>query len=168
MRPLWAAADFLRASRRELRYGQFSRAPLHFLRVEWRSGVTRCDWLTREADRWDDNLHPPERERNLLQQTLTDAIALRRALFDFFPDVQLAVLRAFRREAREPPELVLEGCVSRVAPYLEKVSSLVMRAKLYGFQFDLEDGMLRPLRIRGLGNASDVLDGDVQLDRVTR
>jgi hypothetical protein len=67
-------------------------------------------------------------------------------LFDALPGVDSAVLRAFRQPAREPPELMILGTVSREAPAVHRVSSLLMRAKLYGFCFCYEDGFLRPLQ----------------------
>jgi hypothetical protein len=41
---------------------------------------------------------------------------------------------------------MIQGAVSREAPVVHRVSSLVMRAKLYGLCFCFEDGFLRPLR----------------------
>ena len=146
MRPLWEVADFVRATRRQMRFGEFSRAPLRLLRLELRDDTVECDWMARPPDVWDDGLRHSERDRNESLQALTDAIAMRNVLFDALPDVESAVLRVFRQPAREPPELIILGTVSREAPAVHRVSSLVMRAKLYGFCFCFEDGFLRPLR----------------------
>jgi hypothetical protein len=67
-------------------------------------------------------------------------------VFDALPKIDCAVLRAFRQPAREPPEMILLGTVSREMPEVHRVSSLVMRAKLFGFCFILDDGLLRPLQ----------------------
>jgi hypothetical protein len=68
-------------------------------------------------------------------------------LDDALPKIDCAVLRAFRQPARKPPEMIILGTVSREMPAVHRVSSLVMRAKLYGFCFCLEDGLLRPLQV---------------------
>lgn len=145
MRQLWEVADFVRAMRRELKFGQISRAPLRLQRVELRGDSLECDWITRPPDAWDSSLRRPERDRNESQQILLDAIGMRDLVFDAFSKIDCAVLRAFREPAREPPELVLLGTVSRETPEMHRVCSLAMRAKLFGFCFILEDGLLRPL-----------------------
>ncbi len=147
MRQLWAVADFVRAFRRERRHGEISRAPLRVLRVELRSDALECDWIARPADDWDSSLRRPVRDRAESEQALLDAIAMRNLVFDAFPQIDYAVLRGFRQPAREPPELTLLGTVSREMPQVDRVGSLVMRAKLFGFCFVLEDGILRPLQV---------------------
>jgi hypothetical protein len=147
MRQLWEVADFIRAVRREMRFGEISRAPLKFLRTELREDSLECDWIARQPDPWDSSLRRPERDRNESQQILLDALALRDLVFAAFPKIDCAVLRAFRQPAREPPEMILLGTVSRETPQVHRVSSLAMRAKLYGFCFVLEEGVLRPLQV---------------------
>jgi hypothetical protein len=147
MRQLWEVADFVRALRREMRFGEISRAPLKFLRTELREDTLECDWIARLPDAWDSGLRRAERDRNESQQILLDALAIRDLVFAAFPKIACAVLRVFRQAAREPPELILLGTVSREIPEVHKVRSLVMRAKLYGFCFILDDGLLRPLRV---------------------
>lgn len=145
MQPLWEVADFVRAIRRRMRSGEISRAPLKLLRVEWRSDLLECDWTARPADIWDSSLRRSVRDQNESHQALLDAIAMRNLVFEALPKIGCAVLRAFRPYARERPELILVGTVSREMPAVHRVSSLVMRAKLYGFCFVLEDGVLKPL-----------------------
>jgi hypothetical protein len=147
MRQLWEVADFARAMRREMRFGEVSRAPLKLLRVELRNDSVGCDWIARPPDVWDSSLRRPVRDRNESLQVLLDAIAVRNLLFDAFPKIDCAVLRVFRQPAREPPEMIILGTVSREMPEVHRVSSLVMRAKLYGFCFVLEDGFLRPMHV---------------------
>jgi hypothetical protein len=147
MQQLWEVADFVRAMRRQMRFGELSRAPLHLLRVELREDAAECDWILRPPDIWDDSLRRPTRDRNESLQALTDSISVRNLLFNALPKIDCAVLRAFRQPAREPPEMVILGTVSREMPAVHRVSSLVMRAKLYGFCFCLEDGLLRPLQV---------------------
>jgi len=147
MRQLWEIADFARAICRKMRHGEISRAPLSLLRVELSRDAVECDWITRPPDLWDSSLRRPVRDRNESQQALLDAIAVRDLVFDALPKIDCAVLRGFRQPAREPPEMILLGTVSREVPEVFRVSSLAMRAKLYGFCFILEDGVLRPLQV---------------------
>ena len=147
MKPLWAVADFVRGMRRRMRFGEFSRAPLRLLRLELRSDTLECDWEARPADVWDAGLRRPIRDRNESLQALADAMTMRDLLFEALPDVESAVLRVFRQPAREPPELIILGTVNREAPSVLRVGSIVMRAKLYGFCFCLEDVSLRPLEL---------------------
>jgi hypothetical protein len=130
-----------------MRFGEISRSPLRLLRVELRNNTLECDWIARPPDVWDSSLRRPERDRNESQQTLVDAIAIRNLVFDAFRKIDCAVLRAFREPPREPPEMFLLGTVSREVPEMHRVNSLVMRARLYGFCFNLEDGLLRPLQV---------------------
>ena len=60
MRPLWEVADFVRSIRRQMRFGELSRAPLQLLRVEFARtcATVECDWIARPADTWDSNLRP--------------------------------------------------------------------------------------------------------------
>jgi hypothetical protein len=69
----------------------------------------------------------------------------RRMRFDEFSGVDNAVLQAFRHPGREPPERIILGNVSRESPNVGHASSLVMRAKLYGFYFCFRDRLLMPL-----------------------
>jgi hypothetical protein len=130
-----------------MRFGEISRAQLQLQRVELRNDALECDWATRPPDVWDSSLRRPERDRNESRQILLDAISMRDLVFDAFPRIDCAVLRAFRQPTREPPEMILLGTVSREMPEVHRVSSLAMRAKLFGFCFILEDGFLRPLQV---------------------
>jgi hypothetical protein len=130
-----------------MRFGELSRAPLRLRRVELQDDTVECDWLTRPPDIWDASLRRTQRDHNESIQALADAISIRNLLFDALPNVENAVLRVFRQPAREAPEMIILGTVSREMPAVHRVSSLVMRAKLYGFCFCLEDGFLRPLQV---------------------
>lgn len=156
MKPLWELADFIRAMRRRLRFGELSRAPLELRRVELCGSDAECDWNTRPADPWDASLREYEREWNASQQALRDALTIRELLFAAFPQVDRAVLRAFRpSSAREPPELLIAGRVRRCDGTGMRLRSWAMKAKLYGLQFNLEDGILRRLERQEL-DFSDV------------
>lgn len=148
MKPLWEIADFVRGLRREMRFGELSRAPLRLLRVELRGQEAECDWMARPPDVWDAGLQQPIRDHNESLQALADAIAVRDLLFDALPHLDLAVLRAFRPSAaREPPELIIAGSVHRDDPEVYERASLVMRAKLSGFRFCLDGLRLEPMPV---------------------
>jgi len=151
MKPLWEAGDFLRRVRARMRFGKLSRAPLRLLRLEVRGEAAECEWLARPADIWAATLPRPVRERDASLQALQDAIAVREMLFDTLSEVRTADLRAFRQSAREPPELIIIGSATREEPSVSRVASPAMRAKLYGFRFRLDDGILEPLEVEDGG-----------------
>src|SRR6266581_5161296 len=166
MNPFWEVADFIRGLGREMRFGELSRAPLQLLRLELRGEALACDWIARPPDIWDADLRPHQRERNVSEQALRDAIRVRDLVFDALPEVESTVLRAFRSSAaREPPELIITGVATRDAPPVFRVSSLVMRAKLHGFHFEIKDGILQALR----GNDNTIFEvmGEIHFQETT-
>src|SRR2546423_8406668 len=104
MRQVYEVAEFVRATRRRLRFGELSRAPSQILRLQLRGDFAECDWMTRPPDVWDSKLPLPARNESTSRQALADAMAL-------------------------PLEL----------------PSPVMRAKLCGLRFELDNGFLQPL-----------------------
>ena len=146
MRELWRIADFGRAIRRELRFGELSRARLQLLRLEWKSDSAECEWMARPADEWDADLTPRVREEHETLQALKDAIAVRELMFSALPGVENATLRVFRQSATGAPYLIMTGTVTRGQEIPRNVSSTAMRAKLLGFRFWLEDGILEALQ----------------------
>jgi hypothetical protein len=137
--------EFIRRLRSRMKYGELSRAPLGLLRIEVRDQHAECDWLARMPDVWDSTL-PHNRGAQLRsEQALRDAIGVSDLLFDSLPEVQEAQFRAYRQSAREPPDLIITGKLRREAPSVVRVPSLAMRAKLHGFHFWLDDGVLVPL-----------------------
>jgi hypothetical protein len=147
MNPFWEVADFVRGLRREMRFGELSRAPLRLLRLELIGQSVACDWIARPADVWDASLRQHQREQNVSEQALRDAIRVRDLVFDSLPSIETAVLQVFRSSgAREPPELIITGVATREALPIFRISSLVLRAKLYGFHFEMEDGILQAFR----------------------
>jgi hypothetical protein len=147
MKQLWEFGNFVRGLRTRMRFGEFSRAPLRLLRLQLQDEKAECDWLARSPDEWDAALRPLVREQQASLQALHDAMKLREMLFDALPVVRTGELRAFRQSAREPPYPIIIGTVTREEPAenVKKISSIAMRAKLYGFKFWLEDGVLVPL-----------------------
>ncbi len=140
MKELLDAADFLGKARRRLRFGSYSREPLTLLRFEWRGDSVECDWLMRPADQWDKDLPPHLARENQTLQALRDALTLREVVFKSFPAVVNATLRMFRADSNHRLELVMTGNVNRSNEAFERVASLAMRARLCGFQFNLEEG----------------------------
>jgi hypothetical protein len=155
VKALLQVADFVRRLRMQMRFAELSRAPLRLLRLQLWPKAAECDWMARSSDAWDEALPRGERDRRASFQAVQDAIAIREMLFDVLPDVQCAELRSFRQSAREPPELIIFGTVTRETVPAEKVTSPVMRAKLYGFRFFLDDGVLQRMEV-GDGNLQSI------------
>lgn len=145
MKTIVELGSFVRQMRIQLKYGELSRAPLGLLRIEVREDQAECDWMARRPDVFDSSL-PRNRGSQLeSEQALRDAMVIGQLLFEALPDVHEAELRAFRQSAREPPDLIITGMLRRDVPPVLRVPSLTMRAKLYGFHFWLDDGVLAPL-----------------------
>jgi len=143
MKSIQEAAKFVHSARRKLRSGELSREPLKLLRLEWRPDGVECDWLMRPADAWDKDLPPRIARENETLQALRDALELRRMIFRSFPAAMNAELRMFHRDADDQLELMMTGSVTRTNEVLERVASVVMRARLCGFQFTLTSGVLQ-------------------------
>ncbi|MGH9646068.1 MAG: hypothetical protein ACRD4E_04555 [Bryobacteraceae bacterium] len=146
MKHLFEVANFVRRLRTQMRFGELSRSPLRLLRFTLQGESAECDWLTSPADVWDEMLPRQVRERHASMQAVHDAVAIRKMMFVLLSEVRTIELRAFRQSAREPPRLVISGAVIRQEAEVAKVTSPVMRAKLYGFRFWLDDGVLVTLQ----------------------
>src|SRR5580704_6504156 len=140
------AGDFIRRLRVQARFGRLSRAPLRLLRLELRGNAVECDMIARTADRWDAGIPRRVSDRNVSRQALEDAIAVRKLLLRALPGARGAAIRVYRQSHGEPLELIIAGNVTREGHMARKVPSLAMRAKLFGLQFCLDDGVLEPLQ----------------------
>ncbi len=147
MRQLLEIADFIRALRRRLRFGEFSRAPLEIVRLELRGDRAECDWVARPADAWDADVPSRAVEECASWQTLADAISLRSLLLHELAAVRTAALRGYRLSRSGVPEMIIASTIERDDPHVVDVPSPAMRAKLCGFEFHLEDGSLQPLEV---------------------
>ena len=130
----------------QLRFGRLSRAPLRLLRLEWTGDHVDCDWIARAQDEWDQDLPRYVGDGNASIQALEDAIVIRDLLFYALPDICSATFRVYREAEDEPQELIITGTVTRPEPLRWNIHSLVMRAKLSGFEFCLDDGKLVALQ----------------------
>jgi hypothetical protein len=142
MKSIFPAAKFVKRAHRELRQGELSREPVQLLRLEWRPEGVECDWLMRPADPWDRDVAALIARENQAVQALRDALTLRNLIFKSFPKVGKAELRMFRLNEAQELELMMTGSVARENEIYERVASMVMRAKLCGFQFTLSHGAL--------------------------
>ena len=149
VKQLWKASLFLRSLRVQMRVGELSRAPLRLVRLQIVNRVVECDWLVRPADAWDADLSRSVQQRHATLQALRDAIDVRALLFDIMPQMETVHLRAFRESSNYVRELVIEGFAQRNDQSARGVHSLVMRAKILGFRFDLEGNALRNLSPSG-------------------
>jgi|SRR5689334_18228628 hypothetical protein len=130
----------------QLRFGRLSRAPLRLLRFEWAGDHVQCDWIARSPDDWDRGLPRYVGEGNASIQALEDAIVVRDLLFYTLRDISSATFRVYREAADEPQELIITGTVTRPEPLRWNIHSLIMRAKLSGFRFSLNEGKLVALQ----------------------
>ncbi len=142
MTSLKVAGQFLRKARKRMRMGELSREPAKLLRIEWRDDCVECDWLMRPSDHWDADLPPRLAKENQTLQSLRDALTLRKMIFNSFPSVMRAELRMYRRDSDGQLELLMTGSVARTNEVVERVASVVMRARLCGFRFNLASGVL--------------------------
>jgi hypothetical protein len=147
MKQLCDIRNVLTRLRVQLRFGRLSRSPLRLIRLEWRGNHVDCDWIARPPDEWDRNLPKCVGDSNCSLQALEDAIAVRSVLFYTLRDISTATFRVYRASETEPQELIITGTVTRPEPVRWNIHSLVMRAKLSGFRFALDDGRLAPIQV---------------------
>jgi hypothetical protein len=110
--------------------------------------LAECEWIARPPDPWDADLEAGAAERNQTLQALRDALAIRELMFDMLSEIRSAKFRVYRPMGTEPAELIITGTVAREDQPPLRVSSVAMRAKLCGFHFALEDGVLKALRYK--------------------
>lgn len=139
------AGQFLRGLRVQMRFGELSRAPLRLVRLQMEDRAVECDWLVRSPDRWDADLSQHVQQKHASLQSLRDAIDVRALLFDLMPQLETACLRAYRESGDCERELIIEGYAQRNHHAARNVHSLVMRAKILGFRFDIEGNALRSI-----------------------
>jgi hypothetical protein len=141
--------DAITRLRVQLRFGSLSRAPLRLLRLEWRGDHVDCDWIARVHDQWDKDLSRRLSDGNAALQALEDAIVVRDLLFYSLHGISSATFRVYRQVEGQPTELIITGTVAKPEAVRWNVRSLVMRAKLCGFQFCLDEGKLVALQGEG-------------------
>lgn len=146
MKQLWEFGYAARALQARMKFGELSRSPIRFSKLEWRFEEAECHWIARQPDPWDVDLPADIRARHASLQALKDAIVVRGILFAALPQVAQADLRAYRLSGQSS-ELIISGRVTREYAAVPRVASVAMRAKLLGFRFLMEDGVLEPLRV---------------------
>ncbi len=146
---LFEASQLLRGLRVQMRFGELSRAPLRVVRLRMLDKVVECDWLARSPDRWDADLSRNVQQKHTLLQSLRDAIDVRALAFDLMPQLETARLRAYRESQDHERELIIEGCAQRNDHAARNIHSLVMRAKILGFRFDIEGNTLQNIAPSG-------------------
>jgi len=127
------------------RFGDLSRAPLTLLRVEVCGDTAECSWIARPSDPWDANLPSVVGKRNASLQAINDAMKVRDLLFSVLPSLYKAVVRVYRRSEGESLELIITGTVIKQERPPATVRSPAMRAKLFGYRFWLDNGVLEAL-----------------------
>lgn len=140
---------FLRGFRSRLRAGEHSRSPLRLVRFHLNEGTICCDWVARDPDPWDAMLPPSIGQRHASLQALKDAIDTRSLLFESVQEADCARVRVYRRTAGNALDAIISGSLRRDGGAFRHIHSIVMRAKLLGFRFSLEDEILSPLPSEG-------------------
>lgn len=149
VKQLFKASQFLHGLRLEMRFGELSRAPLRLVRLHMLDTTVECDWLARSPDPWDADLSRSVQQRHASLQALRDAIDVRTLLFELMPEMESVFLRVYRKSSDDERELIIEGFAQRNDHAARDVHSLVMRAKILGFRFDLEGNALRGIPASG-------------------
>jgi hypothetical protein len=150
MREILGTIGFFQTIRNQMRFGEFSRLPIRLRRFEVKADSAECDWFMRPPDLWDVHLPGRVREEHLTQQALRDGLKIRELIFRGFPQVHRAELKVYRESDDANHELMMTGTVLRETEVLPRVASLVMRAKLYGFRFSLDGGVLERMGSNGV------------------
>lgn len=135
---------FLRSFRTRMRAGEHSRSPLRLIQFHLHQGTISCDWVARDPDPWDTMLPPSIGQRHASVQALKDAIDTRSLLFESVQEATCAQVRVYRRAAGNSLEAIIFGGLRREGGKFRHIHSIVMRAKLLGFRFNLEDDILSP------------------------
>jgi hypothetical protein len=138
-------SHFVRDLRTRLRFGHLSRAPLRLLRFLISEDAAECDWIARPQDSWDRGLPHDVGSRHASLQALNDAIDVRALIFDHLPELKSARLLVYRESNAHARDLIIVGNVQRRQGSYRNVRSVAMRAKLIGFRFEMENGLLRHL-----------------------
>ena len=135
-------SHFLCRLRMQMRYGEFTRAPLKLHRLEILADSVACDWFVRPPDPWDVDLPKAVALRHTTLQTLRDAIDMRSLIFQTFHGIETAQLRVYRNSVHDVPELIVSGFVQRNDNSSRWLHSITMRARVLGFRFHVEDDAL--------------------------
>jgi hypothetical protein len=149
VKQIFKASQFLRGLRVQMRFGELSRAPLRLVRLQILDTAAECEWLTRSPDPWDADLSRSIQQRHASLQTLRDAIDVRALLFDLMPEMETVHFRVYRKSSNYERELIIEGRTQRNDHAARNVHSLVMRAKILGFRFNLEGNALSTIPATG-------------------
>ena len=97
---LWDITEFLRKLRKQMHFGDLSRAPLQLLRFEVCGSEAACEWTARPPDPWDADLPSGVRNHNEAFQALRDAIQVRELLLRTLPEVNSVLFRVYRHASR--------------------------------------------------------------------
>ena len=151
VKQLCKASQFIQSIRMQLRFGDLTRAPIRLMRLQVIDDVVECDWMARSLDPWDIDRARNVQQRPASLQALRDAIDVRALLFDTMTQAETAHFRVYRESLDHTREMIIVGCAQRNDHSSRGVHSLVMRAKVLGFRFDLDGATFRNLSPKGPG-----------------
>jgi hypothetical protein len=101
--------------------------------------------MARMPDPWDSDLRLPTRRKHQTLQAIRDAIDVRTYLFASLPQLESANIRVYRQSANQTPEKIIDGTIHRNDQCARNIHSIVMRAKVMGFRFCMEEDNLEPI-----------------------
>ena len=136
------AGLFLRQLRMQLRFGELTRRLFGFFIFKFTDSIAECDWVARQQDPWD--------AVSIRRHWSTPRFATGIKGCDRHPLVALCHSAGYRlwlvcasiANSSHPREVIIIGDVRRRDSTFRSVHSIAMRAKLIGFRFSMEDGML--------------------------
>ena len=138
-------SHFLLRLQVQFQFGRHSRASLHLLRMEIIPEKIEFDCITKSSDPWETDPAEQNAKRRITLQVLHDAIDLRAILFRSVPDVDAARIRIYRNSGQYGRELIMVGHTHRNDQSALGFHSPIVRAKVLGYQFRLDNDYLKEI-----------------------
>lgn len=108
---------------------------------DFRLGIT---WRARKVHPWESDWAADRKARRLVEQTFSDAHAALERLFIALPEVDVIDLKVLEADATKHG-IVISGSISRREFETCRVTSIAMRLRLVGVNYNLVDSRLEPL-----------------------
>ncbi len=108
---------------------------------DFRLGIT---WRARNVHPWESELAADRKARRLVEQTFSDTHAALERLFIALPEVDVIDLRVLEADTTKHG-IVMTGSISRREFETCRVTSIAMRLRLLGVNYNLVNSRLEPL-----------------------